>query len=95
MQDLTLAMSLIRVSSLFLEDLRLQKPFSKARYGSVDTVYVLCSEDQAITKEDQQLMINGNELVKEVKMIKTDHMAMLSAPEELSRILMEIADKYS
>lgn len=94
-QDLTLGMSLIRVSSLFLEDLRLQQPFSKARYGSVDAVFIVCSEDLAIPKEYQQSMINNNGLVKEVKTMKTCHMAMLSEPEELSCILMEIADEYS
>jgi pimeloyl-ACP methyl ester carboxylesterase len=53
LEDLTLGMSLIRGSSLFLEDLRLQQPFSKARYGSVDVVYIVCSEDLGIPKECQ------------------------------------------
>ncbi|KAJ3699293.1 hypothetical protein LUZ61_002998 [Rhynchospora tenuis] len=94
-KDLTLGMSLIRVSSLFLEDLRLQKPFSKARFGSVDAVYMICSEDLGIPLEYQQSMITSHGLVKEVKTIKADHMAMLSAAEELSSCLMEIADKYA
>ncbi|KAJ4754477.1 methyl esterase 1 [Rhynchospora pubera] len=94
-QDFTLGMSLVRVSSLFLEDLRLQKPFSKDRFGSVNAVYIVCSEDKGIPLEYQQSMITSNGLVKEVKTIKSDHMAMLSAPEELSGCLMEIADKYA
>ena len=95
-EDYTLAMYLVRVSSLFLEDLRLEEPFSKARYGSVDAVYIVCSEDLAIPQDYQQSMINSsNILLKQVKTIKTDHMAMLSAPQELTNFLIEIANNYS
>uniref|UniRef100_A0A8R7V8T0 AB hydrolase-1 domain-containing protein n=1 Tax=Triticum urartu TaxID=4572 RepID=A0A8R7V8T0_TRIUA len=34
-EDLTLGRSLMRVSSMFVDDLRLQPPYTEARYGSV------------------------------------------------------------
>nr|CAD1841098.1 unnamed protein product [Ananas comosus var. bracteatus] len=94
-EDVTLGTTLLRIGSLFIEDLKDQPPFSKNRYGSVNTVYIICAQDQAITVEYQRSMIVKSP-VKEVKTIKNaDHMAMLSTPEELSQYLMDIAEAYA
>ncbi|OAY70510.1 Salicylic acid-binding protein 2 [Ananas comosus] len=94
-EDVTLGTTLLRIGSLFIEDLKDQPPFSKNRYGSVNTVYIICAQDQAITVEYQRSMI-AKSPVKEVKTIKNaDHMAMLSTPEELSQYLMDIAEAYA
>ncbi|KAJ3696006.1 hypothetical protein LUZ60_001383 [Juncus effusus] len=94
-EDLTLGMSLNRKSSLFADDLRCQKPFSKSRYGSVDSVYIVCDKDLGIPAKYQHYMLENNNPVKEVKIVDTDHMAMLSAPLELAQCLIEIATKYA
>ncbi|XP_066315164.1 salicylic acid-binding protein 2-like [Miscanthus floridulus] len=93
-EDLTLAASLLRVSSMFLEDLVLQQPYTKERYGSVRKVYIVCTEDHAIVDKFQRWMVENNP-VDEVKEIAADHVVMLSRPDELVRCLTDIADKYA
>uniref|UniRef100_A0ACD5XNK4 Uncharacterized protein n=1 Tax=Avena sativa TaxID=4498 RepID=A0ACD5XNK4_AVESA len=94
-EDLTLGASLMRVGSLFLEDLQLQQPYSEDRYGSVRKVYIVCKEDLAIVEEYQRWMIQNNP-VQEVKELDgADHMAMLSRPDELAQCLADIAEKYA
>lgn len=93
-QDATLASSLMRVSSLFMEDLAVQQPFTKDRYGSVRKVYVVCKEDYAIVEGFQRWMVE-NSPVDEVKEIVADHMVMLSRPKELVQCLTDITEKYA
>ncbi|XP_077224364.1 methyl jasmonate esterase 1-like isoform X2 [Tasmannia lanceolata] len=93
-KDLTLATTLIRVASFFLEDLRKGPIFSKENYGSVSRVYIVCDEDKTITEDFQRWMIENNP-VKEVKVIQgSDHMPMFSKPQELCNHLLEIAKAY-
>ncbi|KAL6961539.1 Salicylic acid-binding protein 2 [Sarracenia purpurea var. burkii] len=94
-EDLTLAKTLMRPSSLFLEDLAKAKKFSDEGYGSVVRVYIVCSQDKAITEEFQRWIIEtcGVEEVKEIK--GADHMPMFSKPQELCNCLMEVANKYA
>ncbi|XP_077224363.1 salicylic acid-binding protein 2-like isoform X1 [Tasmannia lanceolata] len=94
LEDLTLATTLIRVASFFLEDLRKGPIFSKENYGSVSRVYIVCDEDKTITEDFQRWMIENNP-VKEVKVIQgSDHMPMFSKPQELCNHLLEIAKAY-
>ncbi|OEL38487.1 Salicylic acid-binding protein 2 [Dichanthelium oligosanthes] len=93
-EDITLASSLLRVSSMFVEDLAVQQPLTKDGYGSVRKVYVVCREDYAIVEEFQRWMVENNP-VEEVKEIVADHMVMLSRPKELVQCLADIADKYA
>ncbi|TVU34861.1 hypothetical protein EJB05_16715, partial [Eragrostis curvula] len=93
-EDLTLGGSLLRVSSMFVEDLQRQQPYTQERYGSVRKVYVVCKEDYAIVEEFQRWMVENNP-VDEVKEIVADHMVMLSRPDDLVRCLEDIAEKYA
>ncbi|XP_025885040.1 salicylic acid-binding protein 2 isoform X2 [Solanum lycopersicum] len=94
-QDVALGLSLVRTSSLFLEDLSKAKYLTDEGYGSVKRVYVVCTEDKGISKEFQQWQID-NIGVTEAKEIKgADHMAMLCMPKKLCDTLVEIADKYN
>uniref|UniRef100_A0ACD5VTC6 Uncharacterized protein n=1 Tax=Avena sativa TaxID=4498 RepID=A0ACD5VTC6_AVESA len=94
-EDLTLGMSLMRVGSMFVDDLRLQQPYTAARYGSVRKVFVVCKDDRAIVEGFQRWMIE-NYPVDEVKEIDgADHMALLSAPTQLATCLADIAEKYA
>ncbi|XP_015067106.1 salicylic acid-binding protein 2-like [Solanum pennellii] len=94
-EDIALGLSLVRTSSLFLEDLSKAKYFTDEGYGSVKRVYVVCTEDKVMSKEFQQWQID-NIGVTEAKEIKgADHMAMLCMPKKLCDTLVEIADKYN
>ncbi|XP_077224639.1 salicylic acid-binding protein 2-like [Tasmannia lanceolata] len=94
-EDFTLATTLVRVASLYMEDLSNSPTLSKDRYGSVDQVYIVCDEDKAIPEEFQRWMVENNP-VKEVKEIKgSDHMTMLSMPQELCNCLLQIAKTCS
>lgn len=94
-EDVALASSLIRPSSLFLEDLSKAKYFTDEGFGSVKRVFIVCTEDKVIPEEFQQWQID-NIGVTEAKEIKgADHMAMLSMPDKLCASLLEIAHKYN
>lgn len=93
-KDVTLMTSLLRPSSMFVEDLVLQQPYTKERYGSARKVYVVCTEDHAIAEGFQRWMLE-NSPVDEVREIVADHLVMLSRPSDLVRCLADIADKYA
>ncbi|XP_055826410.1 salicylic acid-binding protein 2 [Solanum dulcamara] len=94
-EDVALASSLVRPSSLFLDDLSKTKYFTDEGYGSVKRVYVVCTEDKGIPEEFQRWQID-NISVTEAKEIKgADHTAMLCMPKQLCATLLEIAHKYN
>jgi len=90
-----LAKTLVRPSSLFVEDLSRQKKFSKEGYGSVPRFYFVCTEDLAIPLEFQRWMIQ-NAVINDVLNIKgADHTVMNSKPHQLLDSLQKIATKYA
>ncbi|CAK8539787.1 unnamed protein product [Lathyrus sativus] len=94
-EDLELVNNLRRTGSLFVEEFSETENFSKKGYGSVRSVYVVANEDLAIPVEFQQWMIQ-NAGIDVVEVINgSDHMAMLSKPQELCLSLLDIADKYA
>ncbi|GKE74188.1 salicylic acid-binding protein 2-like protein [Tanacetum coccineum] len=94
-EDLELAKILVRPSSLFLNDLDKEQPFSEKGYGSVTRVCAIAVEDKAITKEFQYWMIS-NSPVTEVKELKeVDHMLMLSDPNQVCTYLVDVALRYA
>ncbi|XP_058081450.1 methyl jasmonate esterase 1-like isoform X1 [Magnolia sinica] len=94
-QDLTLATMLVRVGSLFEEDISAENMLTVENYGSVSRVYIVCKEDE-LMEEDLQNWIIKNNPTDEVKAIEgSDHMVMLSKPKELCACLLEIAGKYA
>ncbi|XP_028760463.1 salicylic acid-binding protein 2-like [Neltuma alba] len=95
-EDLEMAKTLVRPGSLFLEELREAKNFSKEGYGSAPVGYIVCNEDLAIPMEFQKWMIQ-NACVHEVTEIKdADHMwAMLSKPHQLCLALLHIANNFT
>ena len=95
MQDLELAKTLVRPSSLFIEDLSKQKNFSKHGYGSVPRAYIVCTEDLAIPLEFQLWMIHNAGINEVLKIKGADHAAMISKPRELYNSLQKIATKYA
>ncbi|XP_044376642.1 salicylic acid-binding protein 2 [Triticum aestivum] len=94
-EDLTLGRSLMRVGSMFVDDLKLQPPYTEARYGSVRKVFIVLKDDNAFFEGFQRWMVQ-NYPVDEVREIHgADHMALLSTPDELARCLADIAGKYA
>ncbi|KAL7101279.1 hypothetical protein ACP275_08G045000 [Erythranthe tilingii] len=93
-EDVALAKMLLRPSSLFLEDLSKKSAFSKERFGSVERAYIVCTQDKTLPVNFQrwQIETNGVAIVKEIE--DADHMAMLSAPQQLCQYLLEIANKF-
>lgn len=94
-EDLELAKSLARKSSMFREQACKMKNFSNEGYGSVTRVYVVCEKDLIITEEFQRWMIQNSGIKNVVELKGADHMAMFSKPQELSNSLLEIAQKYT
>ncbi|RDX83277.1 Salicylic acid-binding protein 2, partial [Mucuna pruriens] len=94
-EDLELAKTLVRRSSLFVEDLSKQKNFSKEGYGSVPRAYIVCTKDLAITLEYQFWMIQNAGFNDVVEIKGADHMAMLCKPQQLFDSLQQIATKYA
>ncbi|KAJ8769027.1 hypothetical protein K2173_024023 [Erythroxylum novogranatense] len=93
-EDLALAMSLVRPSSLFVHDLSKSKKITEERYGSVKRAFILSSEDKALPKEFQLWMIENSPVDEVMELKGIDHMAMLSQPQEVARYLLKIARKY-
>uniref|UniRef100_A0A0R0FZI3 AB hydrolase-1 domain-containing protein n=1 Tax=Glycine max TaxID=3847 RepID=A0A0R0FZI3_SOYBN len=94
-EDLELAKTLARPSSLFMEDLTKQKNFSKEGYGSVPRAFIVCTEDLGIPLEYQLLMIQNVGFNDVVEVKDADHMVMLCKPQELFDSLQQIATKYA
>ncbi|KAF8765831.1 hypothetical protein HU200_008345 [Digitaria exilis] len=95
--DLTLALSLIRPANRFNEDplMKDENLLTEAGYGSVRRVFVVVEDDLGIPAEFQRRMIALSPAGVEVEAMDAggaDHMAMLSRPEELVERLIRIAD---
>ncbi|BAF05243.2 salicylic acid-binding protein 2 [Oryza sativa Japonica Group] len=93
-EDYTLAKSLVRASSLYVDELRRRAAFREDRYGAVRKVYVVVENDMAIVQEHQRWMVANAEVAEVRVMDAGDHMAMLSAPEELAGHLADVANTY-
>ncbi|CAJ1942707.1 unnamed protein product [Sphenostylis stenocarpa] len=95
LQDIELAKTLVRPSSLFIEDLSQQNFFSKERYGSVPLASIVCTEDLIIPLNFQHWMIQNAGVNDVVEIKGADHMPMLSKPQELCDSLLQMAAKYA
>ncbi|KAL2240302.1 UNVERIFIED_CONTAM: Salicylic acid-binding protein 2 [Sesamum indicum] len=93
-EDVALGIMLARPCCMFVNDWAKQSPFTEERYGSVKRVFIVCPEDQAISLQFQRWQIEtcGADQVKVIE--NSDHMPMLSKPQELSQCLLEIIAHY-
>ncbi|XP_051117774.1 methyl jasmonate esterase 1-like [Andrographis paniculata] len=95
-EDLTLARLLVRPAPHYEEILSpsTKTALTDENYGRVRRAYIVCPEDKVMKEEIQRWLIEENP-PDEVRVIDgSDHMVMMSKPEELSSFLMEIAAKY-
>ncbi|KAH0669652.1 hypothetical protein KY285_023816 [Solanum tuberosum] len=94
--DLALATTLVRPFYLYsAEDVSKEIVLSSKRYGSVRRVFIVATENEHLKKEFQRLIIEKNppDEVKEIE--RSDHMTMMSKPQQLFTTLLSIANKYS
>lgn len=95
MQDLELAMALVKPSWLYPKEMGGEDLLTKERYGSSKRVFIVCQGDTVVPEEIQKWMISNYE-PNEVKVIEeAGHMAMLTKPQQLSQLLQEIAARYN
>ncbi|WOL10349.1 putative esterase PIR7A [Canna indica] len=92
-EDTVLGRMLVREGSWFLVDL-LKEGIITEKYGSVKKVFIACKEDLSMTEEFQRWMIDRCPGTEVKKIDGADHMAMLSKPQDLCNLLLEIATKY-
>ncbi|XP_023518216.1 salicylic acid-binding protein 2-like [Cucurbita pepo subsp. pepo] len=90
-EDLALGLSLLRPSSLFMQDLSKANNFSKQRYGSVKKVYIVCTEDKGIPEEFQKWMIHNSGIENVMEINGSDHMPMFCKPRQLLHCLLQVA----
>lgn len=55
-------------------------------YPSFDMTYIVCTKDKTLTVS-QQLALANNLLIKDIVMLESDHLPMISAPEKFISIL--------
>ena len=92
---MALATALVRPFYLYLaEDISKEIVLSSKRYGSVKRVFIVATESDAFKKEFLELMIEKNppDEVKEIE--GSDHVTMMSKPQQLFTTLLSIANKY-
>ncbi|CAN0911872.1 Salicylic acid-binding protein 2 [Linum grandiflorum] len=94
MQDLELAKTLVRPSSLYIHDLSRAEKFTEEGYGSVRRVFVICEQDEAINVEFQRWMIQNYAVEEVMEINDSDHMPMLCQPIKLCDLLNKIARKH-
>ncbi|XP_015063836.1 polyneuridine-aldehyde esterase-like [Solanum pennellii] len=94
--DLALATTLVRPFYLYrVEDVTKEIVLSRERYGSVRRVFIVIAENKSLKKDFQQLLIEKNPPDEVEEIDGTDHMPMMSKPQELFTTLLGIANKYT
>ncbi|KAM7498042.1 hypothetical protein LguiA_022456 [Lonicera macranthoides] len=94
-EDLSLCLSVARYYPIYRDEIsRSETTLTSANYGSVNRAYIISEEDLGLPVETAQQYIK-NFPPKEVETISgSDHMVMLSKPQELATYLQKIATKY-
>ncbi|XP_010426589.1 PREDICTED: methylesterase 10 [Camelina sativa] len=95
LEDLELAMALVKPSWLYAKELGGEDLISKERYGSGKRVFIVCEGDNVLPEEIQKWMISNYEPNEVRRIEEAGHMAMLTKPQQLSQLLQEIAAKYN
>ncbi|WCJ31054.1 methyl esterase 1 [Euphorbia peplus] len=94
-EDLELGKILHRPASFFISDLAKTEKLTDEKYGSVNRVYIVCDKDQILKEEVQRWAINFSGIDHVIEINGSDHMPMISKPQELYQHLIEVADKYT
>ncbi|KAI3843163.1 hypothetical protein MKX03_026953 [Papaver bracteatum] len=93
-EDATLATMLVRPIRVFSnEHMSEELAMSKQKYGSVKRVYIIAELDKTLTRDFQCLAIEKDPVDEVKEIIGSDHMVMMSKPQELFACLQEIAEE--
>ncbi|WOK95999.1 putative esterase PIR7A [Canna indica] len=92
-QDLALATFLVRPGLLFVGDLSSNFTLTENNYGSVKRAFIVVKQDQAIVEDFQLWMVEQSPPAKVKEIDCADHMVMISKPNELCNVLVEIAEE--
>ena len=57
-------------------------------------VYVMCMNDLAVPPPVQEMVLKGTGLEWKVMKIESGHCPMVSRPEELAKILVDVAEEF-
>ncbi|XP_026446868.1 salicylic acid-binding protein 2-like [Papaver somniferum] len=91
-EDLALASMLARPIRIFsADDMSKQMTMSKQKYESVKRVYIIAELDKGIPKDFQRWVIEKDSVDDVKENAGSDHMVMMSRPQELFACLQEIA----
>ncbi|KAF3667800.1 putative receptor protein kinase TMK1-like [Capsicum annuum] len=94
-KDLTMATKLVCPLYLYpVEDISKEIVLSKKRYGSIRRVFIVAAESKAFKKEFQRWMIENNPPDEVEEISGSDHMVMMSRPQQLFNSLLRIANSY-
>lgn len=90
-----MATKLVRPLYLYpAEEISKEMVLSRKKYGSVRRVYIIAAESKGLTKEFQRWMIENNPPDEVEEISGSDHMVMMSKPEQLLTTLLRIANSY-
>ncbi|EEF43368.1 alpha/beta hydrolase, putative [Ricinus communis] len=95
-EDWTLATTLIRPEPLPSQQdyLSGELAVTTQNYGTIKRVYIRSDQDLALKIDVQNWMIQKNPPNQSVQIAGSDHMVMISKPNELSSVLQQIAQTY-
>ncbi|KAJ4830101.1 hypothetical protein Tsubulata_017788 [Turnera subulata] len=95
-EDWALATMLLRPLRLFnVDDLLKVLVLTTENYGRVNRVFVMTERDELSKKDFQEWMIKNNPPQEVNEISGSDHMVMMSKPEEFRAHLLSIARRYS
>ncbi|KAK6789715.1 hypothetical protein RDI58_013515 [Solanum bulbocastanum] len=95
-KDLALATTLVRPFYLYsAEDISKEIVLSSKRYGLVRRVFIVAAENEHLKKEFQRLIIEKNPPDEVEEIEGSDHMTMMSKPQQLFTALPSNANNYS
>ncbi|KAK4269859.1 hypothetical protein QN277_022961 [Acacia crassicarpa] len=97
LEDVTLALTLVRPVPIYNDVALLAKEttVTSSRNGRVPKIYIISKDDDSLTEDFQNWMIQRSLPFDDIKVIEgSDHMVMFSQPAKLTSHLLQIAGMY-
>ncbi|KDP31871.1 hypothetical protein JCGZ_12332 [Jatropha curcas] len=94
-EDLMLAMMLIRPHPLHnIAAVQNEAVLTKEKFGSVSRIFIVCGQDKVYSEDFQRWMVQKNPPNEIMVISDSDHMLMISRPQDFCSCLEDIAKKY-
>ncbi|XP_012079160.1 methylesterase 3 isoform X2 [Jatropha curcas] len=94
-KDLMLAMMLIRPHPLHnIAAVQNEAVLTKEKFGSVSRIFIVCGQDKVYSEDFQRWMVQKNPPNEIMVISDSDHMLMISRPQDFCSCLEDIAKKY-